>query len=199
MYYLNIMKLYTYISVFTILEGSLNTCLLHIQNLSWILNLKNIFHPWVQTICLYLLFLVIFRKRKGEGRKEGEREREREKHQCVVQLIDEFIGCFLYVPWPEIKPTTLVHGDNTLTNRATRPGPCLHWEMSTFTNYNWSENWRMFKPIQVHKGNVESLIRPEVLADADLLGHELSDSMAAIFICCPKPYCRSWPSISGRY
>ena len=43
-------------------------------------------------------------------------------------------GCFLYVSTPGMEPTTLVHGENTLTNWATQPGQEIndilkdHWE-----------------------------------------------------------------------
>ena len=33
-----------------------------------------------------------------------------------------FIGCFLYVPQPGIKPATLIYWDDALTNGATWPG-----------------------------------------------------------------------------
>ena len=52
----------------------------------------------------------------------------REKHQFVAALIYTFIGWFLYVPWPGIKPTTWEYWDNTLTKWATRPG----WKSYTF-------------------------------------------------------------------
>ena len=50
---------------------------------------------------------------------ETEKEREREKHQLSAS---PFISCPLYVPWPGIKPATLAHQDDVLTNCATQPG-----------------------------------------------------------------------------
>ena len=44
-------------------------------------------------------------------------ERER-KHQFVVPLIYAFISWFLYVPWWEMEPATLVYWDDALTNWA---------------------------------------------------------------------------------
>ena len=44
------------------------------------------------------------------------------KPQFVVPLSYPVIGCFLYVRWPEIEPTTLVYGDDALTNWSTQPG-----------------------------------------------------------------------------
>ena len=49
--------------------------------------------------------------------------REREKHQFVVPLMGAFIGCVLYVSWPEIAPATLAYWDEALSDRATQPGP----------------------------------------------------------------------------
>lgn len=43
--------------------------------------------------------------------------------RLVVPLTHSYIGWFSYVPWPEIKLTTLTYWDNTLTNRATQPEP----------------------------------------------------------------------------
>ena len=40
----------------------------------------------------------------------------------AVPFIYVFIGCFLYLPWPKVKPTTLVYWDNSLTNWAIWPG-----------------------------------------------------------------------------
>ena len=42
--------------------------------------------------------------------------RNREKDQFVVPLIYALIGCFFYVPWLVIKPTTLMYWDDALTN-----------------------------------------------------------------------------------
>ena len=42
--------------------------------------------------------------------------RERKKHWLVVPLIYAVTGCFLYVPWPEIEPTTLMYWNNAVTN-----------------------------------------------------------------------------------
>ena len=50
-----------------------------------------------------------------------EREREREVN-FIVPLIYIFIGWFLYVPWPKIKPATLAYQGDVLTNWATQPG-----------------------------------------------------------------------------
>ena len=49
-------------------------------------------------------------------------EEGRERDQFVVPLMHAFIGCFLSVPWPEIKLATLVYQDNALTNWAAWPG-----------------------------------------------------------------------------
>ena len=49
-------------------------------------------------------------------------ERLREKYRFVVLLFHSFIGCFLYVPWPRIKPATLAYWDDALTNWTTQPG-----------------------------------------------------------------------------
>ena len=49
---------------------------------------------------------------------------EREKQKFVVPLMYPFISCFLYVPWPGIKPLILVDQDEALTNWATSPGQC---------------------------------------------------------------------------
>lgn len=52
---------------------------------------------------------------------------EREKQWFVIYA---FIVCFLYVPWMEIKPETLVYQDNALTNWAIQSGPHLHFHVS---------------------------------------------------------------------
>ena len=49
--------------------------------------------------------------------------RKREKHWFVVPLIYAFIGWLPYVPWPGIKPATLMYQDDALTNWAPWPGP----------------------------------------------------------------------------
>ena len=53
------------------------------------------------------------------------REREREKHWPVVPPIYGFIGWFLYMPWPGIKPTALAYWDDALTSWATRAELCI--------------------------------------------------------------------------
>ena len=74
----------------------------------------------------HLLFFTLqfFKKfmnlRERERREDGERETERNT-DIAVPPIDEFIGWFLHVPWPGIKPATLAYGDSTLTNWATGP------------------------------------------------------------------------------
>ena len=65
------------------------------------------------------MLLFYFRER-GEGRererrRKREREREGERDQLVL-LIYAFISCFLYVFRPGIEPTSLVQGDDALTN-----------------------------------------------------------------------------------
>ena len=47
---------------------------------------------------------------------DRERRRERQKHRFVIPLIYSFIGWFLCVPWPGVKPTTLAYQDDALTN-----------------------------------------------------------------------------------
>ena len=52
---------------------------------------------------------------------------ERDNHQFVVPLTDAFIGWFLYVPWPEMEPITLMYRGDTLTSGAPQPGhPPFH-------------------------------------------------------------------------
>ena len=70
---------------------------------------------------LFFYWLILERERKG-GESGAERERERERERLVVLLISAFIGWFLYVPWPEIKLTTLAYCDDALTNWTTQPG-----------------------------------------------------------------------------
>ena len=61
------------------------------------------------------------RESKG-GEREKERDRQTDKHRFVAPPICALIGWFLYVPWLEIEPATVVHEDDALTNEATRPG-----------------------------------------------------------------------------
>ena len=78
---------------------------------------------------LALLFAVIYSFLKNlqllilEEEEERETVREEERERFVVPLIYAFIGWYLYVPCPEIKPTTLA---DALTNRATGPDLQLH-------------------------------------------------------------------------
>ena len=60
-----------------------------------------------QTRFVFLNFLIVFRKTEwnGEG---GEKE-----NRFVVPPIHAFVGWFLYVTWPGIKPTTLAYWDDT--------------------------------------------------------------------------------------
>ena len=56
--------------------------------------------------------------------------RERGGDTCVGgSTFYVFIGWFLYVPWPGIKPTTLVYLDSALTNFDTRSGLFTVFEM----------------------------------------------------------------------
>ena len=70
--------------------------------------------------------------------------KEQEKHWLVFPLICAFVGWFLSVPWPGIKPATLVYQVNALTklhtlvyqgdavnNWATQPGHLL-WFSNIF-------------------------------------------------------------------
>lgn len=61
-----------------------------------------------KNICLLIL-----------DREEGERKRVT---LIVVTLIYEFIGWFLYVLWPGLKPANLVYLDKALTNWTTWQG-----------------------------------------------------------------------------
>ena len=63
------------------------------------------------------MFIYLRERRKGDRRGETDRQR----HQFVVPLIYAFIGWFLYVPWPGIKPATLACQDDAPTNWATQP------------------------------------------------------------------------------
>ena len=65
-----------------------------------------------------------------EKAREKERERERERHwERFVPLFYAFIFCFLYVPWPKIKPATLAYQDDALTNWTTWSGQeWVHFE-----------------------------------------------------------------------
>ena len=49
---------------------------------------------------------------------EREEMRGGEGERFVVPLISAFIGCFLYVPWPGIEPSTLAHRDSAPTSGA---------------------------------------------------------------------------------
>ena len=69
-------------------------------------------------ICIFLIYELIL-ERVGKGRRE--RETERNMDLFVGPLVYAFIGCLLYVPWPEIEPSPLVYWDNALTNWATHP------------------------------------------------------------------------------
>ena len=77
----------------------------------------------VLTHCFILFLFILMREREREREREKERRgAEKEKHQFVVSPIYAFIGWFLYVPWPEIKPTTLTYRKDALTNWATHLG-----------------------------------------------------------------------------
>ena len=67
------------------------------------------------------LFKILILEREEE---QGERERKRkwEKHLFIVLLMCAFIGWLLCVPLLRTEPTTLVNGDDALTNWATWPG-----------------------------------------------------------------------------
>ena len=67
---------------------------------------------WILNINLFYFYLLI----------ERETDTETEKHPLVVPFMYAFLGWFLYVPWPGIKPATLAYGVITLTNWATWPG-----------------------------------------------------------------------------
>ena len=97
--------------------------------------------------CLLLkkFYLLIFR----------ERGRDREKYWFVVLPMYAFIGCFLYVPWLEIEPSTLAYQDDTPTHCATRPGTkCLvHCSFLT-SNLPWGPNacsfqWAFIKHLRI--------------------------------------------------
>ena len=69
-------------------------------------------------ILLIFSLLLIFREREEERREGGARK----EHQ-FVPLIYACISWFLYVPWPGIKPATLLYWDDALTTWATQLGP----------------------------------------------------------------------------
>ena len=52
-------------------------------------------------------------------------DRQRERERTIDLLFHLFMHSLVssYVPWPGIKPTTLVYQNNALTNWATKPGP----------------------------------------------------------------------------
>ena len=72
------------------------------------------------TYSLFLHFYLLILEREGNR----DRKWERVKHQFAVLPIYAFIGWFLYVPWPGIELTNLVHWNSTPTNWATQPGQC---------------------------------------------------------------------------
>ena len=90
--------------------------------INWFSNVELALHTWNKSyfivVCNFIIIIIIiiidFREKERKG--------EREKHQLIVAHIYAFIGCFFYVPWQGIKPTTLAYPDNTFMNRATQPG-----------------------------------------------------------------------------
>ena len=92
----------------------------------------------------FKFLLILERERKGGRGREKEIERER----FVVPLIYAFIGWLWYVPWLDIKPTTLVDRDDALTNWVTWPGPVWvlykFWILTPYQMYHW---W-IYSPIQ---------------------------------------------------
>ena len=108
--------------------------------------LKIFAHPQITRIFLgcfkkiFLYFLILQRER--------ERERERERDRFVASLMYAFIGCFLYVPWLEIEPPTLVYQDDSLINWDTWPElktalksyfSCLAPNPPRISSYIWCE------------------------------------------------------------
>ena len=83
-------------------------------------------------------------------RERGERgSREREKQWLVFLLIFVFIGWFLYVPWPEIEPSTMAYWDSTLTNWATQPGHTKlgAWPATQACALDWELNQLALNPL----------------------------------------------------
>ena len=78
----------------------------------------SVFSPRSKHMLLFKKLLTIFIEFGGGGR---------ETHWFIVPLIDAFIGCFFYVPWLGIEPTTLVYRDDALTNWATKKIKWLLW------------------------------------------------------------------------
>ena len=82
--------------------------------------------PTAPLTCAILLkvrcFQSIFYLLVWEREREADRQTDRRKYWFVVLLIYAFIGSFLHVAWLEIKPTTLMRGDDAATSRVTRPG-----------------------------------------------------------------------------
>lgn len=63
-----------------------------------------------------------------------------ERERCVVLLLYEFIGCFLYGPWPRIRSTTLLYWDNASINWCIQLGPnflifCFNVTFPTMYNH----------------------------------------------------------------
>lgn len=89
---------------------------------------NNFFCCWFFMFFLFLLLLLILESR--------ERVREKEKHRFVVPCIYSFIGWWLYVPWLEIEPSTLAHGDSTLTTWAPGQGSCSLFLLNSHLNFS---------------------------------------------------------------
>lgn len=69
----------------------------------------------------YFKLFIDLREKGGERESDGQRGRERMTDRLTdIDLSHVHIHCLLlYVPWPEIKPSTMVYWDDTLTKSAT--------------------------------------------------------------------------------
>ena len=73
--------------------------------------------------------LILERERKGE--------REQKNTDFLFHLLCAFIGCFLYVSWPNIEPADLAYQNNTLSNTLSHPARAFCFSFRIF-NIFWS-------------------------------------------------------------
>ena len=148
--------------------------------------------PSVCTSLVVGLFFSFNWKERAVGRK---REGEERNNDFVVPLTDAFVGSFLYVPWPEIKPATLAYWDDALTKWANQPGLvvglCSHATISSLKSdlelqENGDNSWEQISVLLPHRNSSGKESQEENLRQKDYVQSPVCPLILSTKLCFIK-------------